>query len=158
MTVLSISRILALPRAQIWQVGADFNRAGQWVTGIEGMQFLRGQPAGIGGQWRFQIKSETGTQVVELEITEWLAGERFSLKPVRQTGRFHGIELFQLIVDLSEHSATATAVNIQCEYEPLSKLGRIKNLAFLRRQCVAFLYQAIDALNQLAAQEPLETS
>lgn len=128
------------------------------MAGIAGVHFLRGQPAGLGGQWRFQIKTEAGTQVVELEITEWLPGERFSLKPVRETGRIHGIELFQLIFDLSGPSARETIVNIQCEYEPLSKLGRIKNLTFLRRQYVAHLSQAIDALDRLAAQESPESN
>ncbi len=153
MTILSISQILAQPRVRVWHIASTFDNTPQWVERVTSVHHVRGNPRGIGGVWRVQLNAEEHTQTAEFEITEWLEGERISVRPVQRSGVLHGIELFQLIFDLGEQSAAETRVGIQCEYEPRSKFGRIKNLAFLRRQYIAFLHDAVGALNRLTESE-----
>lgn len=150
MTILSISQILAQPRMRLWHTASTFDNTPQWVEGVTSVQHLRGNPRGVGGVWRVKLNAEERAYVVEFEITEWLEGERFSLRPEQRSGVVHGIELFQLIFDLGEQTPAGTRIGMQCEYEPRSKFGRIKNLAFLRRQYIAFLHHTVGALNRLA--------
>lgn len=153
MTILSISQLLPQPRMRLWHIASTFDNTPQWMEGVTSVHHMRGNPRGVGGVWRVQLNAEEHTQIVEFEITEWLEGERFSVRPVQRSGVLHGIELFQLIFDLGEQSPTETRVGIQCEYEPRSKFGRIKNLAFLRRQYIAFLHDIIGSLNRLSNSE-----
>lgn len=153
MTILSISQILAQPRVRLWHIASTFDNTPQWMEGVTSVHHVRGNPRGVGGVWRVQLNAEEHTQTVEFEITEWLEGERISVRPVQRSGVLHGSELFQLIFDLGEQSPAETRVGIQCEYEPRSKFGRIKNLAFLRRQYIAFLHDAIGTLSQLTESE-----
>lgn len=159
MTILSISQISVQPRMNLWRAASSFDNAAQWVRGVESVQHLRGNAHGVGGEWRIRLRTGNGAvHVVELEITEWLEGERFGLRPVRRTGVLQDIELLELIFDLSEPSPGATTITMQCEYEPCSKFGRLKNLAFLRRQYVAYLHNVLSALIQMSEGESLPSN
>ena len=151
MTILSPSKLVPNRRQLLWNIASELGKAGQWVDGVEKAEYLRGNSAGVGGVWRVHLRRNSHADVIEFEITEWLKGHRFGLRPVRPGSVYGDIQLFELVLDFKEVSENETRIEIHCEYEPLSKLGRVKNLAFLRRQYLDLIDHALDKLSAVAA-------
>lgn len=154
MTVLSPTKLISCNRQQVWSVVAELQQAQQWITGLHRTEFLRGEASGMGGIWRFNCGWGSASHVFDFEITEWIKGHRLGVRPSRQTAVVGGVQYFQFVLDLKDASPQSTLVEIEFNYEPLSKLTRLKNLTFLRRQYLAFIDKTLDQLARVALTAP----
>lgn len=151
MTVLSPSKLIKSTRQQLWNVIAEMSYAQRWIDGLASAEYLRGDRAGLGGIWRFHCNWSTTKHVFDFEITEWIKGHRVGVRPSRQTAVVGNVQYFQFVLDLKEISPEETLVEIEFNYEPLSKLTRLKNVTFLRRQYLDFINHILDRLERVAA-------
>ena len=156
MTILSTSQLAQVSQSILWRVATAFRDLNKWLSEVEKAERLGGESEGIGNLWRFRVRRNAGHQVVEAEITEWIEGERFGMRPVRQTGVFDGVQVFQVVFDFKKTADNETEVCIQCEYEPVTKFGRLKNLAYFRRRLLDFLDQLTNSLIAVAKSEQHE--
>jgi hypothetical protein len=150
MTVLSIEKIFPQPRAVLWPLVSKFKQAPRWVEGVEKVEHIFGQTANVGGVWRVHLRWNGSFRIVDLEIIEWLAEERFSLRPVGIPTQDRDVEFLQLDCDLKIMPDRRTRVAVQCEYKPLNRLAKIKNLAFTRRNYLQRLNASLEALERIA--------
>jgi hypothetical protein len=153
MTVLSAEKIIGQPQAMLWRIASQFDQAPKWVEGIEKTEHVSGKAASIGCVWRVHERWNFSYLVIDFEITEWLEGERFGLRPLRAPAEDDATELYQLIFNLKALSENQTLVSVQCEYKPLNRLAKIKNLAFLRRQYLRRLEASLEALARVAVEQ-----
>ena len=154
MTVLSPTKLIACNRQQVWSVVAQLQQAQQWIAGLHRAEFLRGEAAGLGDIWRFNCEMGGIAHVFDFEITEWIKGHRLGVRPSRQTAVVSGVQYFQFVLDLKDASPQTTLVEIEFNYEPLSKFTRLKNLTFLRRQYLVFIDKTLDQLARVALATP----
>jgi len=150
MTVLSTEKLLEKPREVLWRAASQFLQAPQWIAGVEKAEHLSGPAANIGGVWRLHLRWEKSYKICDVEITEWLEGERFGLRPVSAPPSEDDMELLELVFDLKAISARQTRAAIQCEYKPLNQLAKVKNLTFLRRHYLQRLEASLEALGRVA--------
>ncbi len=150
MTVILAEKILQQPCAKLWQIASHFEAAAQWVDGVEKVEHLSDAAAKIGGVWRVQMR---GDDSGDIEITEWLEGERFGLRPINVPAVDDEVVLHQIVFDLKPLSDNQTQVSIQCEYAPSTRLAKIKNLIFLRRQYFHRLEASLETLERLAREQ-----
>lgn len=153
MTVLNYSDAVNFPRQEVWRFVADFAKSPQYLNWLDKAEPLNGSPQGPGGIWRFHVITSAGLCPLDVEITEWLEGERFALMPVENSGIFKNIQLFQIVIDLKEKPSNYTQIKVHCEYKPVGKRGRLKNLAFLRRRFLDMIAQSVNTLSHVAAAE-----
>jgi hypothetical protein len=146
MTVLSTEKIFDQPQANLWRIASQFGRAAQWVDGVEMAEHISGEATNIGGVWRVHLRWDISYVVIDLEITEWVEGERFGLRPLRQQAENGATELYEIVFNLKALSNNRTRVSVQCEYKPRNSMAKIKNLAFLRRQYLRRLEASLEAL------------
>lgn len=154
MTVLSPTKLIACNRQQVWRVVAELQHAQKWIAGLRNTEHLRGEAQGLGGVWRFHCALGATAHVFDFEITEWINGHRLGVRPSRQTAVVGGVQYFQFVLDLKDASPQSTLVEIEFNYEPLSKFTRLKNLTFLRRQYLAFIDKTLDQLGRVALAMP----
>jgi len=57
------------------------------------------------------------------------------------------VRLAKYFIDLVEKPNNHTQIKICCEYKPVGKRGRLKNLFFQRRRCLSVMAQSVDALS-----------
>jgi hypothetical protein len=165
MTVLSSENVLPHPRANLWRIASQFEFAVKWVDGVEKAEHISGPKASVGGVWRVHHRWDS-YQIIDLEITEWLEGERFGLRPVgarskgpdfpskdkKQAG---AIELHEIILDLTALTNNQTRISLQCVYNPRNQLAKLKNLAYLRQQYLRRLEASVEALARVAVERAL---
>jgi glycosyltransferase involved in cell wall biosynthesis len=152
MTVISDKKVLHQPRILLWRVASQFEQAPQWMDGVTKAEHVSGQAANIGGVWRVYLQWESSSPVIDFEITEWVEGERFGLRPLDMSIFEGGAELHQIIFNLKELADRQTEVTVQCEYAPRNRLAKIKNLMFLRRQYVQRLEVSLIALERVVVE------
>lgn len=152
MTVLSTEKILPQPRSKLWEMASHFDRAAGWIDGVEKAELVSGKAAVVGGVCRVHLRWGGSYQIIDLEITEWMDGERFGLRPLSPPAADDDTELYQIVFNLKVLAASQTQVTVQCEYKPRNRLAKIKNLAFLRRQYLQHLEASLEALDRLAVQ------
>jgi hypothetical protein len=152
MTVLSIEKILPQPREKLWAFASHFNQAARWIDGVEKAEHLSGEAANIGGVWRVHLRRDGSYQIIDLEITEWMEGERFGLRPLSPPAADDDAVFYQIVFNLKVLAANQTQVTVQCEYKPRNRIAKIKNLAFLRRQYLQRLEASLEALERLLVQ------
>ncbi len=150
MTVLSTQKLFKLPRDQLWRIASRFDQAGRWVDRVEKVEHLSGNAANVGGVWRVYEHWNVSYRVTDFEITEWLEGERFGLRPLLRYAENVIAELYQIVFDLKTLADGQTLVSVQCEYEPRNRLAKIKNLIFLRRQYLRRVEASLEALARAA--------
>jgi hypothetical protein len=154
MTVLDHSAVLNFSRQDVWRRVTGFsNVLPRYLPWIEKVEHLGGNPRGAGGKWSFHAVTRAGLWPLDLEITEWLEGERIALMPLGISGIFKDIQLFQILVELKDKPNGHAQIKVLCEYEPVSKVGRFKNLAFQRRRFLHLVAQAVDALSRTTMAE-----
>jgi hypothetical protein len=151
MTVLSAEKIVEHSQARLWHLVSQFGQAPKWVDGVEKAEHLSGDAANIGGVWRVHLRWELSYVVIDLEITEWLEGERFGLRPLRRHLEKSDTEIYQLVFNLKALAASQTLASVQCEYKPRNRMAKIKNLVFLRRQYLRRLNASLETLARVAA-------
>jgi hypothetical protein len=152
MTVLSIEKILQQPREILWRLASQLGQAPRWVDGIEKAEHLSGPAAEIGGVWRMHLRWEGVYQIVDLEITEWLEGECFGLRPLSAAAPEGDVELLEIVFNLKALADRQTQISVQCEYKPLNQFAKLKNLMFLRRHYLQRLAASLEALERNAAE------
>jgi hypothetical protein len=152
MTVLSTEKILPQPRDKLWEIVSHFDRAVRWVDGVEKAELVSGEAANLGGVWRVHLRWGGSYQIIDFEITEWMEGERFGLRPLSPPAADGDAELYQIIFNLKTLTDSQTRVTAQCEYKPRHRLAKIKNLAFLRRHYLQRLEASIEALGRVVAE------
>jgi hypothetical protein len=152
MTVLSIEKVLQKSRDALWRLASQFEQAPRWVDGVEKAEPISGPPDNIGGVWRMHLRWEASYQIIDLEITEWIEGEYFELRPIGVSAPAGSFELLQLIFNLRTISDRQTQVSVQCEYKPLNQMAKIKNLTFLRRRYLQRLEAGLEALDRAATE------
>jgi len=153
MTVLNYSYVVNFSRQKLWPLVAGFSQDRRYWEWIEKVECLSGKPQELGSVWRFHIITRAGLWQLEMEITEWLEGERLALTPLGYSGVFEDIRLFQIVIDLGEKSDRRTQIKISCEYEPLNKWAKLKNLTFQRQRFLDLIVKSVDALSRAAAAE-----
>jgi len=153
MTVLSIEKILPHPREALWRLASQLGQAPQWVDGVEKVEHLSGPAANIGGVWRAHLRWEVSYQIVDLEITEWLEGECFGLRPLSTAAPEGDVELLEIVFNLKAIADRQTQISVQCEYKPLNQFAKIKNLMFLRRHYLQRLASSLEALGRIAVEQ-----
>jgi hypothetical protein len=89
----------------------------------------------------------------DFEVTEWLEGERFGVRPLNMAAADDEVVLHQIIFQLKSLSDRQTHVSVQCEYAPRTRLVKIKNLIFLRRHYFHRLEASLEALERLAREQ-----
>ena len=149
MTVLSTEKILHHSGVLLWRIVSEFEQAPRWIDGVKRAEPVGGQPAKVGGVWRVHLQGNDSEQIVNFEITEWVEGERFGLRPLNMSAITGDIELYQVVVNLKGLNHQ-TRVTVQCEYEPRHRLAKIKNLVFLRRRYLQRLEASLAALERVA--------
>ncbi len=149
MTVISNKKILRQPRVLLWRTVSQFAQASQWVDDVEKAEHISGQAANVGGVWRVHLHWEGAYQIIDFEITEWLEGERFGLRPLNMSVVEGSAELYQIVFSLKELDHQ-TQVTVQCEYAPRNRLTKIKNLVFLRRRYLQRLEASLAALERVS--------
>gem|GEM_PF-4014639 len=103
MTVLNYSEVLNFSWPDVWRRVTGFSKElPGYLPWIEKAEWLAGNPQGIGGRWSFQTRTSAGLWPLDLEITEWLEGERIALMPFGISGIFKDIQLFQILVELKD--------------------------------------------------------
>ncbi|MDZ7290429.1 MAG: SRPBCC family protein [candidate division KSB1 bacterium] len=155
MTVLSVEKILRQTRAKLWQVVSQFSQAAKWADGVEKTEHVSGEAANVGGVWRVHLRWDDSYQIVDLEITEWLEGERFGLRPLGTPRADDDIVLYQIVFNLKALPDGQTQIGLQCEYAPRKRMAKIKNLAFLRRQYLHRLQASLEALERFTSERVL---
>ena len=158
MTIVNYSDAVNFSRQGLWPLLADFAKSSRYLNWLEKAEPLNGNPQGLGGMWRFHVSTSAGLWPVEMEITEWLEGERFALNPVDNSGIFKDIQLFEVVIDLKEKPNNYTQIKVYCEYKPVGKRGRLKNLAFLRRRGLNLVAESVNAISHVAATEAWKQS
>jgi hypothetical protein len=154
MTVLNYSEVLNFSRPDIWRRITGFSKElPRYLHWIEKAEWLAGNPQGLGGRWSFQTRTSAGLWPLDLEITEWQEGERIALMPFGISGILKDIQLFQILVELEDKPNDHTQIKVLFEYEPISKLGRLKNLTFQRRHFLDCIALAVEALSRMAVAE-----
>jgi hypothetical protein len=153
MTVLSIEKIFELPRDQLWRIASQFNQAARWVDEVEKAEHLSGNATNVGGVWRVYERWNFSYRVTDFEITEWLEGERFGLRPLLRYAENVIAELYQIVFNLKTLADSQTLVSVQCEYLPNNLLAKIKNLVFLRRQYLRRLEASLEALARVVIEQ-----
>jgi hypothetical protein len=152
MTVLSTEKIFELPRDKLWRIASQFNQAARWIDRIEKAEHISGNATNVGGVWRVYERWNFSYRVTDFEITEWLEGERFGLRPLLRYAENVIAELYQIVINLKTLSDNQTLVSVQCEYKPRHPLAKIKNLFFLRRQYLRRLEASLEALARVATE------
>ncbi|MGH7454606.1 MAG: SRPBCC family protein, partial [bacterium] len=114
---MSTEKIFKLPRDQLWRIASQFDQAARWVDRVEKVEHLSGNAAHVGGVWRVYERWNASYRVTDLEITEWLEGERFGLRPLLRYAENVIAELYQIVFDLKTLADNQTLVRVQCEYE-----------------------------------------
>lgn len=154
MTVLNYTESLNFSRQEVWRGAIIFSQElPRHLPWIEKVEHLGGNPNGAGGRWSFHIITRAGLWPLDLEITEWLEGERLALMPMGISGIFKYIQLFQIAVELKEKNNCHTQMIVLVEYEPVGKLGRLSNLLFRRRRFWHAIAQTVDALSRVIMAE-----
>jgi hypothetical protein len=153
MTVISVEKIVQQSRTVLWQVASQFAQASRWIDGVKKTEPFSGRADGVGGVWRVHLRWSNSYQIVDFEITEWLEGERFSLRPASAPARDEDVELYQLVLNLKSISDHQTRVTVQCEYKPLNRLAKIKNLVHLRRRYLQRAAACLERLERVALEQ-----
>ncbi len=153
MTVLSTEKILPQPRDKLWEIVAHFDQAVRWVDGVEKVEHVSGEAANLGGVWRVYLRWGGSYQIIDIEITEWIQGERFGLRPLSPASADDDVELYQIVFNLKALTDSQTQVTVQCEYKPRNSLAKIKNLAFLRRQYLQRVEASFEALGRVVNEQ-----
>jgi len=153
MTVLNYSYAVNFSRRKLWPLVAGVFQNRRYWDWLEKVECLSGKPQELGSVWRFHVITRAGLWQLEMEITEWLEGERLALTPLGNSGVFEDIRLFQIVIDLAEKSDGQTQIKISGEYEPLSNWAKLKNLAFQRQRFLDLVAQSVNALSRVAAAE-----
>jgi hypothetical protein len=135
LTIIAAERILQQPGAKLWQIAAHFEAAVRWVDG---------------GVWRVQLRWDSS---IDLEISDWREGERFGLRPLNMPPADDEVVLHQIVFDLRSLSDNQTKASVQCEYAPCTRLAKIKNLVFWRRQYFHRLEASLEALERLTREQ-----
>lgn len=138
----------------MWRIVSEFEQAPRWIDGVKKAELVGGQAANVGGVWRVHLQGNGSEQIFDFEITEWVEGERFGLRPLNMSAIAGDIELYQVVVNLKRLNHQ-TRVTVQCEYEPRHRLAKIKNLVFLRRRYLQRLEANLAALERLAGAQML---
>ncbi|MCI0693147.1 SRPBCC family protein [candidate division KSB1 bacterium] len=152
MTILSTEKILPQPRDKLWEIASHFDQAARWIDGVEKVEHVSGEAANIGGVWRVHMRWGGAYQIIDIEITEWMEGERFGLRPLSPPAADDDAELYQIIFNLKTLTDGQIQVTLQCEYKPRNRLAKIKNLAFLRRQYLHRLEASLEALGRVVSE------
>ncbi len=152
MTVLSTEKTLPQPHDKLWEMASHFDRASRWIDGVEKAEHISGEAANLGGMWRVHLRWGGSYQIIDIEITEWMEGERFGLRPLSPPAADDDAELYQIVFNLKALTDSQTQVTVQCEYKPRHRLAKIKNLAFLRRQYLQRLEASLEALGRVVAE------
>ena len=97
MTVISTEKILHQSGVLLWRIVSQFEQAPQWIDGVKKAEFIAGQAANVGGVWRVYLHSSGSEQIFDFEITEWVEGERFGLRPLNVSVVEGDIELYQIV-------------------------------------------------------------
>jgi hypothetical protein len=113
---------------------------------VEKTEHVSGDAANIAGVWRAHLRWEASYRTIDFEITEWVEGERFGLRPLSESVVNGDMALYEIIFNLKSISESETQAAIQCEYKPRHRLAKIKNLAFLRRHYLQRLEASLEAL------------
>lgn len=150
MTILLAEKILQQPCAKLWELASHFEAATRWVDGVERVEHISGEAAKIGSVWRVQTRWDGS---IDLEITEWLEGERFGLRPLNMPPADDEVVLYQIVFDLKSLSDNQTQVSVQCEYTPCTRLAKMKNLIFLRRKYFHRLEASLEALERITREQ-----
>lgn len=153
MTIITVEKIVQQPRTVLWQVASQFAQASRWIDGVKKTEPYSGQADGVGGMWRVHLRWGNAYQIVDFEITEWLEGERCSLRPVSAPAKDTDVELYQLVLNLTSISDHQTRVTVQCEYKPLNRLAKIRNLIHLRRRYLQRAETCLEMLGRVALEQ-----
>lgn len=153
MTVLFAEKIFEQPREALWRLISQFASAPQWIEGIEKVEPVSGPATDTGGVWRAHVRWGHSYQVIDFEITDWLEGESFSLRPLHGNIEGEDTALYEIALNLKTLSDHQTQVTAQCGYSPRGQLAKIKNLAFLRRQYLQRLQASLEVLGRVASEQ-----
>ncbi|MGH7452725.1 MAG: SRPBCC family protein [bacterium] len=157
MTILSSEKVLQQPRALLWRMASQFEQAPQWFEGVKKTECVSGQVANLGGVWRANLYWGGLQQIIDFEITEWLEGERFGLRPLNVSVVEDDTELYQIVFNFKGLADSQTQVTVQCDYEPRHRLAKIKNLMFLRLRYLRRLESSLAALERVAGEQPVSS-
>jgi uncharacterized membrane protein len=157
MTILSTEKVLQQPRALLWRTASQFEQAPQWFDGVKKAECVSGQVANIGSVWRANLDWGGLHQIIDFEITEWLEGERFGLRPLNMSFVEGDSELYQIVFNFKGLAKDQTQVTVQCDYEPRHRLAKIKNLMFLRLRYLHRLEASLAALERVAGEQAVSS-
>jgi hypothetical protein len=157
MTILSTEKVLQQPRALLWRMASQFDQAPQWFEGVKKTECVSGQVANLGGVWRANLYWGGLQQIIDFEITEWLEGERFGLRPLNMSVVEGDAELYQIVFNFKGLADSQTQVTVQCDYEPRHRLAKIKNLMFLRLRYLQRLEASLAALERVAGEQAVSS-
>ena len=131
-------------------MASHFEQAARWVDSVKKIEPVECKTAFVGSVWRVHLDWYGAERLIDFEITEWLDGERFGLRPLNGFIIKDDSELYQIIFNLKELAERQTRVTVQCEYKPRHQWAKIKNLMFLHHRYLQRLKASLVAFEHFS--------
>ena len=145
----SASRMIAVPREQVWAVLSDIANARRWNAAWASIEFVSGQSHGL--DTRFRARTAEG-DFYEFLVSAWVAPEFIEFTPVRDEAERYGIALESQAFRLAPDGPDATHVELIARASTHGLKGWLFGLIFWRGYQKQGLDKALDGLQ--SALEP----
>jgi uncharacterized protein YndB with AHSA1/START domain len=127
MPSVTVSRVIAAPRGDVWSTIADVENARRWNTAWSRIEVTSSQRHGVGLTFRAHVD---GGDAFDFEVVEWSHGERIAFAPVRADDEHYGVNLECHSFALREVDEGATRVDLTAVASTRGLRGRFVGLLF----------------------------
>lgn len=152
MPSVTVKRIMAAPRKEVWAALADIENAKRWNTSWSRIELTSTQRHGLGTTFRAFVDDGRS---FDFEITEWSNLERITFTPVREEAERWALMLERHEFTLREASEEETLVELKAVASAHGLRGRLYGMFFWSGHQEYGLNEALNAL-QVLVEPPLD--
>ena len=125
--MVSVSRSIEAPQAQVWAVLCDIARAGRWNQAWSKIEVTSQQTHGSGAT--FRAHTEDGA-TYDFLVSDWIAPEYIAFSPIRDSSERYQITLESQAFRLKPQGEDETLVELSAQASARGFRGRMIALLF----------------------------
>lgn len=146
MPSVTVSRIIAAPREEVWAVLSDIPNARRWNAAWSGIDITSPQTHGAGATFR---ATTTDGQSFDFAVTDWVEPQYISFSPIRRESERYPITLECHAFRLLDTEDGRTEVELTAQASVHGIRGRFIAFLFWRGHQTQGLEQALDSIQAL---------
>ncbi len=146
MPSVSVSRLIAAPRDDVWAALSDIAGARRWNASWSKIDITSPQTHGAGTTFRAHTE---GDETYDFEVTEWSAPERIAFSPVHGEGEHYAVMLKLHAFSLQPTEDGGTRVELTARASAHGIMGRLVAMFFWPGHQKQGLSAALDAVQAI---------